>query len=47
VLFGNIDASGVLALGTVEQVRDASRRPIETRKPGGRFIQNAGCALPP
>ena len=46
VLFGNIDPSGVLALGTVEQVRDASRRLIETWKPGGRFVLNAGCALP-
>ena len=46
VLFGNIDPSGVLALGTVEQVRDASRRLIETWKPGGRFVLNAGCACP-
>jgi len=46
VLFGNIDPSGVVALGTVEQVRDASRRLIETWKPGGRFVLNAGCALP-
>ena len=47
VLFGNIDPSGVLALGTADQVFDASRRLIETWKPGGRFILNAGCALPP
>lgn len=46
VLFGNIDPSGVVALGTVEQVRDASRRLIEMWKPGGRFVLNAGCALP-
>ena len=46
VLFGNIDPSGELALGSVEQVRDAARRLIETWKPGGRFVLNAGCALP-
>jgi uroporphyrinogen decarboxylase len=47
VLFGNIDPSGVLALGSVDQVRDAARRLIETWKPGGHFVLNAGCALPP
>jgi MtaA/CmuA family methyltransferase len=46
VLFGNIDPSGVLARGSAEQVREASRRLIETWKPGGRFVLNAGCALP-
>lgn len=46
VLFGNIDPSGVLALGSVEQVRDAARRLIKTWKPGGRFVLNAGCAIP-
>src|SRR5208337_2472935 len=47
VLFGNIDPSGVLAHGTVEQVREATRQLISTWKPGGRFILNSGCAIPP
>jgi MtaA/CmuA family methyltransferase len=47
VLFGNIDPSGVLANGTVEEVREATRQLISTWKPGGRFILNAGCAIPP
>lgn len=47
VLFGNIDPSGVLARGTGEQVREATRQLISLWKPGGRFILNAGCAIPP
>jgi MtaA/CmuA family methyltransferase len=47
VLNGNIDPSGVLARGTVEEVREAARRLISTWKPGGRFILNSGCAIPP
>jgi uroporphyrinogen decarboxylase len=46
VLFGNIDPCGVLALGTEAEVREAARRLIEAWKPGGRFVLNAGCALP-
>jgi MtaA/CmuA family methyltransferase len=46
VLFGNIDPSGVVARGTAAQVREASRKLIEAWKPGGRFILNAGCAIP-
>ena len=43
VLFGNIDPSGVLARGTVEEVREATRQLISVWKPGGRFILN--CRL--
>jgi uroporphyrinogen decarboxylase len=46
VLFGNIDPSGVLAQGTAPQVREAVRRLVSVWKPGGRFILNAGCAIP-
>lgn len=46
VLFGNIDPSGVVGRGTVQQVREASRQLIEKWKPGGGFILNAGCAIP-
>jgi len=46
VLFGNVDPSGVIACGTPEQVREATRWLIAEWKPGGRFILNAGCAIP-
>lgn len=46
VLFGNVDPSGVLARGTPAQVRETTRQLIELWKPGGRFILNAGCAIP-
>lgn len=46
VLFGNIDPSGVIGRGSVRQVREASAALIAQWKPGGRFILNAGCAIP-
>lgn len=46
VLFGNIDPGGILAQGTVEQVREATRNLISVWKNDGRFILNAGCAIP-
>lgn len=46
VLCGNVDPSGVLTRGTPAQVREATRRLVEVWKPGGKFILNAGCALP-
>ncbi len=47
VLFGNVDPSGVLATGTPDLVRKATRQLMECWKPGGRFVLNAGCAIPP
>jgi MtaA/CmuA family methyltransferase len=47
VLFGNIDPSGVIANGTPEEVRECTRQLIAVWKPGGRFVLNAGCAIPP
>jgi uroporphyrinogen decarboxylase len=47
VLFGNIDPSGIIGRGTVEQVRAAAGELIRIWKPGGRFILNSGCAIPP
>jgi uroporphyrinogen decarboxylase len=47
VLFGNIDPSGVIARGSPQEVRVATRQLISTWKPGGRFVLNAGCAIPP
>jgi uroporphyrinogen decarboxylase len=47
VLFGNIDPSAVIANGTPGIIREACRQLIALWKPGGRFILNAGCAIPP
>lgn len=47
VLLGNVDPSGVIGRGTDAQVRAVTRELIRTWKPGGRFILNAGCAIPP
>ncbi len=46
VLFGNLDPSGVLARGTEAEVCRATREIISLWKPEGRFILNAGCAIP-
>jgi len=46
VLCGNVDPSGILAQGTVEQVREATRKLISVWQPEGRFILNSGCAIP-
>lgn len=47
VLFGNVDPSGVLAQGSLDTVREKTRELIRVWKPGGHFVLNAGCALPP
>jgi MtaA/CmuA family methyltransferase len=47
VLFGNIDPSGVLALGTANEIREKTSQLIREWKPGGRFVLNAGCAIVP
>jgi len=44
---GNIDPSGVLALGTVDDVRRQTARLIEVFADTPGFILNAGCAIPP
>ncbi|MCS7048117.1 MAG: uroporphyrinogen decarboxylase family protein [Verrucomicrobiae bacterium] len=46
VLFGNVDPSGVLARGSPALVREKTRELIAMWKPGGRFVLNAGCAIP-
>ena len=43
---GNIDPSGVLALGTPEKVEDATRSLLALFAGNSRFILNAGCAIP-
>jgi uroporphyrinogen decarboxylase len=44
---GNIDPSGVLALGTADDVRDKTLELLNIYKNSNRFILNAGCAIPP
>jgi MtaA/CmuA family methyltransferase len=43
---GNIDPSGILALGTVEDVREKTLELLSLYENSNRFILNAGCALP-
>jgi len=43
---GNIDPSGVLALGTPEQVRTTTIELLDIFSHTNRFILNSGCALP-
>jgi uroporphyrinogen decarboxylase len=44
---GNIDPSGVLALGTKELVAQKTRELMEVYSDSPRFVLNAGCAIPP
>ena len=44
---GNIDPSGVLALGTPGEVREKTLELLNIYRNSNRFILNAGCALPP
>ncbi len=46
VLIGNIDPSGVLAMGAVEDVSNKTFELLEIYKDSNRFILNAGCAIP-
>ncbi len=45
-LLGNIDPSGVLALGTAEQVRTKTTELLDIFTKTNRFVLNSGCALP-
>ena len=46
VFTGNIDPSGVLALGTPELVRKKTTELLDVFSKTNRFIANSGCALP-
>ena len=46
-LIGNIDPSGVLALGTENLVRTTTLELLTAYKKSNRLILNAGCAIPP
>jgi uroporphyrinogen decarboxylase len=45
-LIGNIDPSGVLALGAPGDVRRATRALLDVFEGSNRLILNAGCAIP-
>ncbi|MCX6874575.1 MAG: uroporphyrinogen decarboxylase family protein [Verrucomicrobia bacterium] len=47
VFCGNLDPSGVLALGTAELVANKTRELLAVFADNPRFILNAGCAIPP
>jgi uroporphyrinogen decarboxylase len=47
VLSGNIDPSGVLALGTPELVAETTRALLDAYHDSPRLIVCSGCALPP
>ena len=44
---GNIDPSGVLALGTLDAVQNKTLKLLSVYQNSNRFILNAGCAIPP
>jgi uroporphyrinogen decarboxylase len=44
---GNIDPSGVLALGTKDEVKQKTLELLLVYNNSNRFILNAGCAIPP
>lgn len=46
VFIGNLDPSGLVAHGTAAEVEDAARDLIAVFADTGRFILNAGCAIP-
>jgi uroporphyrinogen decarboxylase len=46
-VLGVIDPSGVLALGTPEEVGARAREELAIMAPGGGFVLSPGCGLPP
>lgn len=46
-LFGTIDPSGIIALGTPADVRRETRKIAEIYKGNPRLVIGAGCAIPP
>lgn len=46
-LIGNIDPSGVLALGNIDLVKNTTIELLNIYSGSSRFILNAGCAIPP
>jgi uroporphyrinogen decarboxylase len=46
-LFGTVDPSGVIALGTPETVREESIKILNVYRNNPRLVLGAGCAIPP
>lgn len=46
-ILGVLDPSGVMALGSVDLVREKAREELDILAPGGGLILGPGCALPP
>ena len=46
LFIGNIDPSGVIALGSAGEVKEKTLELLEIYKDSPRFIMNAGCAIP-
>ena len=46
-LFGTVDPSGVMALGTPEDVRRETLKIVNTYRGNPRLVVGAGCAIPP
>jgi uroporphyrinogen decarboxylase len=44
--FGNIDPSGVICFGSLDEVRRVTSELINSYKSAGRFVLGAGCAIP-
>jgi uroporphyrinogen decarboxylase len=44
--FGNIDPSGIIAMGTSDEVRHKATELLEAVRDTPRFVMNAGCAIP-
>lgn len=47
LFLGNIDPSGVLTYGTIQEVERATRALLAVFADTPRFVLNAGCAIPP
>jgi len=47
VFIGNVDPSGILAMGSLAQIEETTRRLLEVFADTSRFVLNAGCAIPP
>jgi uroporphyrinogen decarboxylase len=47
LFLGNIDPSGVIAMGTSDVVSKTTKNILDIYKDNGRFILAAGCAIPP
>jgi uroporphyrinogen decarboxylase len=46
VFIGNIDPSGILALGSAEEVREETEKLLATFSGTTKFVLNSGCAIP-